>query len=123
VVVVEAAVVVVVAEAAVVVVVAEEAVVVVVAEEEVEDELDCPLPSWMNRRHPRTTRTITNEKRMLNVSYLGICERFYTSYLRAVCKCNYLYITLDIHLCLLSFSIYVLFPWPNILICSYITKK
>jgi len=35
----------VVAEEAVVVVVAEEAVVVVVAEEEVEDELDCPLPS------------------------------------------------------------------------------
>jgi len=32
------------------------------------DEAISPLPSWMNRKQPRTERVSTNEKRILNVS-------------------------------------------------------
>jgi len=70
------------AEEAVVVVVADEAV-VVVAEESVvvvvvEDVDVLLLPSWLSRRHPRTERTITIEKRMLNVCKMEKSGRFYT---------------------------------------------
>jgi len=42
------------------------------------DEPMSPLPSWMNRRQPRTKEVSTNKKRILNVSWLEKCEGFYS---------------------------------------------